>query len=65
MSEETCTVNLKPLFDKDDDSFKLQSWKREPLDLVNNWFTLYNEMTKKYLTADEETSTLTKSKICI
>ena len=65
MSEETCTVNLKPLSDKNDDGFKLQSWKRENLDLVNNWFTLYNEETKKYLTADEETSTLTKSKICI
>ena len=38
MSEETCTVNLKPLSPKGEDSFKLQSWKREDLDLVNNWF---------------------------
>ena len=36
---------------------KLQLWERKVQDDVENWFTLYNDQTKKYNTAENEDET--------
>ena len=39
-----------------------QQWTKEIMDEVDNWFTLYNEETDKYLTAYIANETIVDSK---
>ena len=52
-------VTLKQFnFNKDSTDHKYQLWMRKTLDGVDGWFTLYNEETKMYLTAEEASETV-------
>ena len=43
---------------KDPTDHEFQVWMRKTLDDVDGWFTLYNEKTDRYLTAEKESETV-------